>query len=173
VIPGLIGLYALRDHLEAAIAAIEPVLPALAAWETSRENAAEEPAPAPDRPPAQALSSPREPLSRPDGPSEAAPTPPVGGNGADLVASAVCERCGSEFDPGRGPGPRKRYCSRDCRKAAAADRARAREREPEVELDPEPLPDLAMTERPFAMVSYADDPRSDPDALRPPALAWQ
>jgi hypothetical protein len=33
-------------------------------------------------------------------------------------------------------------------------------------LDPEPLPEV---ERPFA-IGHPDDPRSDPDALRPPAL---
>jgi hypothetical protein len=36
MVPGLIGLYALRDRLEQAIAALEPVTPALAAWEASQ-----------------------------------------------------------------------------------------------------------------------------------------
>jgi hypothetical protein len=39
MVPGLIGLYALRDHLEQAIAALESVLPALEAWQAAQERA--------------------------------------------------------------------------------------------------------------------------------------
>jgi hypothetical protein len=55
MVPGLIGLYALRDRLEQAIAALEPVLPALAAWEASQGYPAQEAAPAPGRPPERGL----------------------------------------------------------------------------------------------------------------------
>jgi hypothetical protein len=41
MIPAVIGLYALRDHLEQAIAALEPVLPALEAWQAAQERAQE------------------------------------------------------------------------------------------------------------------------------------
>jgi hypothetical protein len=164
MIPALLGLYALRDRLEQAIVALEPVMPALEAWEAARQGASAEGEQAADRPPLPpgdpgALSGAPEPSA---GHSEAA-TPATNGVGAP---HPVCAHCRSPFNPGRSAGAPRRYCTSACRTAAAADRARTRELEA---AEPEPLPDLAEAERPFG-ARAPDDARSDPAALRPPAL---
>jgi hypothetical protein len=160
MIPALIGLYALRDRLEQAITALEPVMPALEAWEAARQGASQESAPAPDRPPTPPgeTDAPSGAPGSSDGRSEIGPTP---GNGAERP---ICPQCGHAFDQGRNAGAPRRYCSTACRTAAAVDRARARELE---QAEPEPLPD--RVERPFVSGRIPDDARSDPEALRPPA----
>jgi hypothetical protein len=167
MIPALLGLYALRDRLDQALVNLEVLAPVIEAWTSSQKDGAPEAVAAPEGTP----TPPDEPAS-PDGapgPIESPSKPPLGlfdplpsrrpTNGASAPPTS-CERCGSPVEQ-QLRGARKRYCSSQCRKAAKAER-----------MAPVNghglLPD--EIERPFAAIGAPDDPRSDPDALRPPAL---
>jgi hypothetical protein len=152
MIPALLGLYALRDRLDQALGSLEVLAPVIEAWTSSQKNGAPEDEPAsPDGAP-RAVT----------GLFDELPAVRRSANGASAPPTS-CERCGSAVEQ-QMRGARKRYCGATCRKAAKAAR-----------LAPTNghglLPD--EVERPFRALAVPDDARSDPDALRPPALACE
>jgi hypothetical protein len=172
MIPALVSLVALRDRLDLAIVALEPLLPVLDLWTSSQESAAQEPAQdrectriAPDDPdpsygaPRPIAGASKRPLGLFD------PLPPArrATNGASSP-TAGCEVCGAAVK--QAPrGARRRYCSDGCRAEAKAKRTAARSSGNGLA----PLPDTP--ERPFTALAMPDDARSDPDLLRPPPVS--
>jgi hypothetical protein len=168
----LAALRDLRAAIDRAVTSLEPVLPALEAWQASRAAPApQEHAPEPAAAPVAAAVSSSDRAPGPVVPSLFDPLPkPVpsarrqAGNGA---TTSSCERCRTQLvQPPRGA--RRRYCSTTCRTKAKADRLAEREAGgPGLE----PLPD--RVERPFTVFEHPDDFRSDAELLRPPRLDWE
>jgi hypothetical protein len=191
----LAALQQLRAALDQALAHLAPLIPVLEVWTASQKPAPEpqERVPGPAEPaiPAEVPAAPDGPSPRPLGlfdplpPRKPAPRrlrkagvsgnrtsgskpqkpPETGQPGA--TAPTSCERCGAPVEQ-QAKGARRKFCTAACRlmKAKAARMAR---READSSLGS--LPD--RPERPFEAFERQDDYRSDPDLLRPPALAWE
>jgi hypothetical protein len=168
MIPALLGL---RAALDQAIEILGPLEPVIEAWTSSQKNGALEAAAAPEGTP----TTPDEPAS-PDGapgPIESPSKPPPGlfdpiapvrrsTNGASSPSIGHCAVCDAEITQA-ARGARRVYCGAACRKAAKAERMAPTNGHGL-------LPD--EVERPFRALAVPDDARSDPAALRPPALSF-
>jgi predicted nucleic acid-binding Zn ribbon protein len=170
-------LLGLRAALDRAIAVVQAVEPAVAAWEASRagteraQGAQERVEAAAGTPVAPNGSAPvLEPPTTPGEASEAA------------VPTRPCAVCGAPFPAPRRDGQLKRYCSANCRKASAAQRQRearatalAAAAEPEPAPEPAgPLADLPEPERPFRTpFTHPEDPEKARLLATAAALPWE